>query len=175
MEILSFVALILLSLVGYSGGVVGKAGKSVEIKPQIVDLFLLLFLWTAGVFSKSTFALNKWLLILSWIVLAILLGVCRAFFRKKTMDISFALEKPDDLRSGLMRKLWTQWKHFGHRMGSFQSRVLLSFFFFIIVSPFALAVKWFSDPLGIKRQKHDTHWNIRRDEKLDIEQFRRQF
>lgn len=175
MEILSFVALILLSLVGYSGGVVGKAGKAVEIKPQIVDLFLLLFLWTAGVFSKFTFALNKWLLILLWIVLAILLGICRAFFRKKTVDISSTLEKPDNLLSGLMSRLWTQWKYFGHRMGSFQSRVLLSFFFFIIVSPFALAVKWFSDPLRIKRQKQDTHWNIRREDNPDIEKFRRQF
>jgi phosphoglycerol transferase MdoB-like AlkP superfamily enzyme len=175
MEILSFVALILLSLVGYSGGVVGKAGKSVEIKPQIVDLFLLLLLWAGGIFSKFTFALNKWLLILLWIVLAILLGVCRAFFRKKTMDINSTLEKPDDLHSGQLRRLWTQWKHFGHRMGSFQSRVLLSFFFFIIVSPFALAVKWFSDPLRIKRQKQDTYWNIRREEKPDIEQYRRQF
>jgi len=175
MEILSFIALILLSLVGYSGGMVGKAGKSVEIKPQIVDLFFLLFLWAGGIFSKFTFAMNKWLLILSWIVLAILLGVCRAFFRKKTMDINSTIEKPDDLHSGLLRRLWTQWKHFGHRMGSFQSRVLLSFFFFIIVSPFALAVKWFSDPLRIKRQKQDTHWNIRGEEKPDIEQFRRQF
>jgi hypothetical protein len=175
MEILSFVALILLSLVGYSGGVVGNAGKSVEIKPQIVDLFLLLILWTTGITSKLTFPVNKWLLILLWIVLAILVGFCRAFFRKKTMDISPRLEKPDDIRSGLIGKLWTRWKHFGYRMGSFQSRVLLSFFFFIIVSPFALAVKWFSDPLRIKRQKQDTHWNIRREEKPDIELFRRQF
>jgi hypothetical protein len=175
MEILSFVALILLSLVGYSGGVVGKVGKSVEIKPQAVDLFLLLVLWTAGITSKLTFALNKWLLILLWIVVAILLGFCRASFRKKTKRISSTQEKELDYPSDLVRRLWRKWIHFGHRMGSFQSRVLLSFFFFIIVSPFALAVKWFSDPLRIKRQEQDTHWHTRKDEKQNIEQFRRQF
>jgi len=175
MEILSFVALILLSLVGYSGGVVGNAGKSVEIKPQVVDLFLLLILWTTGIAAKLSFALNKWFLILLWIVVAILLGSCRAFFGKKIKRISSTPEKAFDYPSGLVRRLWRKWKHFGHRMGNFQSRILLSFFFFIIVSPFALAVKWFSDPLRIKRQKQDTHWNIRREEKPDIEQFRRQF
>jgi hypothetical protein len=175
MDVLSFVALILLSLVGYSGGVVGKAGKLVEVKPQIIDLILLLFLWTGGIFSKFTLPMNKWLLVLLWIVLAILLGICRAFFGKKTMDVSSAIEGSDDLPSGLLRAFWTKWKFFGHRMGSFQSRILLSFFFFIIVSPFAIAVKWFSDPLQIKRRKQDTHWNTREVEKQDIEQFRRQF
>jgi phosphoglycerol transferase MdoB-like AlkP superfamily enzyme len=175
MEILNFVALILLSLVGYSGGVVGKAGKFVEIKPQVVDLFMLLFLWTAAIYTKSIFELNKWLLVLLWIVLAILLGLFRAFFRKKTKESISPLDKPDNLPSGLAQRLWRKWERFGHRMGSFQSRALLSFFFFIIVSPFALAVKWFSDPLRIKRQSQETHWHIRKEEKPDIGQYRRQY
>jgi NADH:ubiquinone oxidoreductase subunit 3 (subunit A) len=175
METLSYVALILLSLVGYSGGVVGKAGKSVEIKPQIVDLFLLLLLWTTGITSKLTFALNKWILILLWIVVAILLGMCRAFFGKKAKRSSSATEKDLDYPSGFVRRHWTQWKHFGQRMGSFQSRVLLSFLYFILVSPFALAVKWFSDPLRIKHPSQGTHWRIREEEKPDMELFRRQF
>jgi phosphoglycerol transferase MdoB-like AlkP superfamily enzyme len=175
MDSLSFVALILLTLVGYSGGVVGKAGKSVEIKPQVVDLILLLILWTTGITSKLTFDLNKWLLVLLWIVVAILLGVCRAFFRKKTKRISSPPEKTQDLPAGLVKRLWRKWEHFGHRMGSFQSRVLLSFLYFILVSPFALAVKWFSDPLRIKRPSQKTHWHIRREEKPDMELFRRQF
>ena len=31
-----------------------------------------------------------------------------------------------------------------------QARVLLSVFYFVLVWPFALAVKWVSDPLAIK-------------------------
>lgn len=175
METLSYIALILLSLVGYSGGVVGKAGKSVEIKPQALDLFLLLFLWVAGIVSKSTFVLNKWLLILLWVVFAILLGACRAFFRKKTMDISYIPEKTENLQSGRMRKLWGNWEHFGYRMGTFQSRVLLSFLYFIVISPFALAVKWFSDPLWIKHRRQETHWHSRKEEQSLAEHIRRQY
>jgi hypothetical protein len=175
MEILSFIALILLSLVGYSGGAVGKAGKEVEIKPQIVDLFLLLILWTTGIILKLKLDPNKWLLILMWIVIAILLGIFRAFFRRKTKRIGSPPEEDLDSPSGLVRRLLGKWKHFGHRMGSFQSRVLLSFLYFILVSPFALAVKWFSDPLRIKRPSQESHWHIRKEEEQDIEQFRRQF
>jgi hypothetical protein len=175
MEILSYIALILLSLMGYSGGVVGKVGKEIEIKPQIIDLFLLLILWTTGITLKLTLAPNKWLLILMWIIIAILLGVFRTFFRDWKKRMSSPPEEVLDSSSGLARRLLGKWKHFGHRMGGFQSRVLLSFLYFILVSPFALAVKWFSDPLRIKRPSQESHWHIRKEEEQDIEQFRRQF
>ena len=49
-----------------------------------------------------------------------------------------------------MRSLWEWWKRFGRRMGDIQARVLLFFFYFVILAPFALAVRWWSDPLAIK-------------------------
>lgn len=45
MELISFIALILLSLVGYCAGAVSKAGKYVELKPQIIDLMLVTVIW----------------------------------------------------------------------------------------------------------------------------------
>lgn len=175
METLSYIALILLTLVAYSGGVVGKAGRSVVIKPQVVDLLLILIFWTAGIASKLTLALNKWLLVLLWVILALILGVCRAFFRNKAEDTKSVLEEPAKLPSRFVKRLWIKWERFGHRMGSFQSRVLLSFLFFIVVTPFALAVKWFSDPLRIKGQKQKSFWNIRGEERPDLEHYRRQY
>jgi hypothetical protein len=175
MEILGYIALILLTLVGYSGGVVGKAGRSVVIKPQVIDLFLILILWVAGFASKLTVALNKWLLVFLWVIFAILVGICRAFLRKKAKDTKSVPEEPDDLPSNFVRRLWSTWERFGHRLGSFQSLVILSFLFFIIVSPFAIAVKWFSDPLRIKRQTQKSFWHIRGEERPDIEHYRRQF
>jgi len=44
MEILSFIVLLLLSLVAYSGGVAGKAGKHIDIKPQLFDLIIILLI-----------------------------------------------------------------------------------------------------------------------------------
>ena len=45
MDTLSFIALILLSLVGYSGGATGKAGKFADLKLQIIDLILVVIIW----------------------------------------------------------------------------------------------------------------------------------
>ena len=46
--------------------------------------------------------------------------------------------------------LWERWKRFGKRIGDFQARALLSIFYFIILAPFALIIRWVSDPLAIK-------------------------
>lgn len=49
-----------------------------------------------------------------------------------------------------MQQLWQRWKRFGRKMGDFQARLLLSFFYFVIIPPFALLIQWFADPLELK-------------------------
>ena len=51
-----------------------------------------------------------------------------------------------------LHRAWIAWKRFGKKVGDFQARLLLTAFYFIFFSPFALAVRWCSDPLGIKSQ-----------------------
>jgi hypothetical protein len=46
--------------------------------------------------------------------------------------------------------LWEKWKRLGKRIGDAQARLLLSFFYFVLLSPFALALRRWSDPLAIK-------------------------
>jgi hypothetical protein len=60
-------------------------------------------------------------------------------------------------------------------MGAFQSRIIISFFYFLIASPFALAVKIFSDPLKLKHRESASYWNLKTGKKVDLEQSRRQF
>ena len=50
----------------------------------------------------------------------------------------------------LIRRLWERWKQVARRLGDFQARILLTLFYFLIFCPFALAVRWRSDPLAIK-------------------------
>jgi hypothetical protein len=50
----------------------------------------------------------------------------------------------------MLSRLWERWKHLAKRVGEFQSRVILGVFYFVIVCPFAMIVRWTSDPLGIK-------------------------
>lgn len=50
----------------------------------------------------------------------------------------------------VFRRLWERWKRFGKKIGDFQARFLLTLFYFLFLSPFALAVRWWADPLAIK-------------------------
>ena len=52
---------------------------------------------------------------------------------------------------GALRRLWDGWKKVALKIANFQARLLLGLFYFTIVCPFALAVRWGSDPLAIKR------------------------
>lgn len=57
-------------------------------------------------------------------------------------------------------RLWERWKRFGKRIGDFQARALLSIFYFIILAPFALIIRWVSDPLAIKT-KTSRGWQVK--------------
>ena len=175
METLSFVALIFLSLVGYSGGVVGKVGKFAELKPQIIDLIIVLLIWAGAIYSRITFDLNKWLFILIGVILSIIIGLLAVSFRKLTEEKSLNNNEPEKVPINPIKKLWQSWKDYSKRMGNFQSRIILSLFFFIFVSPFALAVKMFSDPLKIKNHSSKSHWLPKKEIKNDLKLYGRHF
>ena len=47
--------------------------------------------------------------------------------------------------------LWSRWKVLARKVGTFQSRMLLSMFYFLVIPPFVAIIKIFSDPLGFKK------------------------
>jgi len=49
----------------------------------------------------------------------------------------------------LLMRFWQGWKRIAKKIGNFQAGVLLAVFYFTIFCPFALAVRWKSDPLAI--------------------------
>ena len=53
-------------------------------------------------------------------------------------------------RPSAVRSFWRWWKGVAKRIGDIEARALLTFFYFVLLSPFALAVRWWSDPLAIK-------------------------
>lgn len=175
MEALSFIALILLSLVGYAGGAVGRAGRGADLKPRILDLGIVLLIWMCAIYSRIHFNINKWMLIVVWIVVSALAGMVAISIARVPKTNESIEDDSEKVASGLFRNLWYCWKGFSQRMGSFQSRVILSLFFFVIVSPFALAVKVFSDPLRIKHSRGDSYWLEKRTFPSELEEFRRQF
>ncbi len=50
----------------------------------------------------------------------------------------------------LLRVLWARWKAFGHMLATIQSRVLLFAFYYVILGPFALVMRAFSDSLRLR-------------------------
>jgi hypothetical protein len=52
--------------------------------------------------------------------------------------------------AGMARKLWERWKHVARKIGDFQARALMTLFYFLILGPVAMVIRWRSDPLAIK-------------------------
>ncbi|NOR14332.1 MAG: hypothetical protein GQ544_01370 [Candidatus Aminicenantes bacterium] len=175
MNTLSYIALILLSLAGYSGGATGKAGTFIELKPKIIDLVLVAVIWAGAICSRATQDLNKWLLILIWLILSIILGVLAVSLRRLPKNTDLNQKDLPKTPANIFKKMWQSWNEFSKRMGSFQSRILLSLFYFVFVSPFAIAAKMFSDPLNLKYRRHSSWWTPKNEPKNEVEQFRKQF
>lgn len=175
METISYIVLILLSLVGYSAGTVAKAGKDVEVKPQFLDLIVVTFIWAGAIYSRTAFDLSKWLLILLWVVASSIIGAIAIWSRKLVGKATATSEARQESPVPFIKRLWRNWKNFSRRMGSFQSRIIFSFFFFFVVTPFALGVKLFSDPLNIKNRNRKSHWLSRKQPGNSEDAYRRQF
>jgi hypothetical protein len=73
---------------------------------------------------------------------------------------------------GLLKRAWQGWKKIAHKIGNFQARVLLTVFYGVLVLPFGLAARFFSDPLRIK--KKPTQWLSHPDEACDLQWARKQ-
>ncbi|OGU71233.1 MAG: hypothetical protein A3G43_12940 [Ignavibacteria bacterium RIFCSPLOWO2_12_FULL_56_21] len=50
-----------------------------------------------------------------------------------------------------VRNLWSRWKILALAVGTFQSRMLLSLFYLLVIPPFAAITKISSDPLGLNK------------------------
>jgi len=72
----------------------------------------------------------------------------------------------------ILKRAWEGWKKIAHAIGNFQARVLLTVFYGVLVLPFGVAARLFSDPLRIK--KMPTEWLQHPDEACDLEWARRQ-
>jgi len=72
----------------------------------------------------------------------------------------------------MLKRAWQAWKKLAHKIGDFQARVLLTIFYGVLVLPFGLAARLFSDPLRIKQLP--TKWLDHPDEPCDLQWARKQ-
>ena len=75
----------------------------------------------------------------------------------------------------VLRAIWATWKRIGQFIGDFIARVVLSLFYFTLFVPFAVGVRLFGDPLGVKAKTNPSWWLERATHDLAFDNARRQF
>ncbi len=50
-----------------------------------------------------------------------------------------------------LRAAWNAWRRLARRIGDIQARILLTLFYYVVLGPFALVLRWRSDPLALER------------------------
>jgi hypothetical protein len=172
MEALSILALLLLTMVGYSSGATITAGRGRSTAPGLLDLGFLVALWILALLTRP--ALGKWQSILIWVTAAALLAGFLARIRIGPKPASEP--KPKVKRDGpWWRSAWEGWKSFAAEMGNYQGRLLLAAFYFIVLTPWGLMVRLLSDPLRTRTPSTSSHWAERNALSPDMEEAQRQF
>lgn len=77
----------------------------------------------------------------------------------------------------MLRDLWNRWLVLAQKIGKFQSRIVLTVVYFVIVLPFGLGVRLFADPLRIRRgsSQQQSNWSDRQTSDVDLDASYRQF
>ena len=153
MDFLSGLALVMLTMVGYSSGaVLARDGK--KVMPRRLDLGVVLVLWMVALATHNAF--GKWLAILVWLAIGLMTASVLTWLRQA--QYSIARPKTAARAGAGPRRGWESWKHFSTEMGNYQGRMLLAFFYFVVVTPFGLSVRLFSDPLYLRPTRNNTMW-----------------
>ena len=72
----------------------------------------------------------------------------------------------------MLKRTWQTWKHIARTVGTFQARVLLTVFYGVLVLPFGVFTRFFSDSLRTKHRP--VEWLEHPDETHDLRWARRQ-
>jgi hypothetical protein len=173
MEFASSLALVLLTLVGYSSGAVLGARRRMPV-PDLADLLVIVALWAAALLTRP--ALGRWPALAVWLAAGLLVGALLARARLVRYAAAASPAPTPAQTASIPARVWQAWKGFARRMGNYQSRVMMACLYFTVVLPFGLAVSTLSDPLHIKRTGGPSNWRSKHMlEKPSLEEAWRQF
>lgn len=171
MDFFGGLALVLLTIVGFSSGAV-IAGRGEKEPLGLLDLGVALLFLALALGTRSV--LGRWLAIPIWFILAgsgsvLLTGIrYRDSRTEKMVRLNLKEKRP-------VRRVLDGWKAFAAKLGNYQGRLMFAFFYFVVVTPFGIGVRLFSDPLKVKPFERATCWSERGSIKHDLEASREQF
>ena len=169
MDLISGIALVLLALVGYSAGAAACVGRGKQPVPRLPDLPLAAMVIVAALVLRPD--LGRWLSIAAGVAAGFGMGWLALLPRREGLP-----DAPVRKVSGgsAVGRVWRRWKVFAGRMGNFQGRMVLSFFYMTVAAPFALLARFLTNPLGMGKPPG---WHRRGPEDRDrnVDQARNQF
>lgn len=74
----------------------------------------------------------------------------------------------------IIKTLWKLWKKIAHKIGVFQSRLILTIFYFTILLPAGIVFTLFKDALRIKT-KRQSGWVAKAKQSETLEELRNQY
>ena len=178
LELLSIIVLILLTMVSYASGVTLAANRR-EYPTAVLDLLVVAALWLVLFWIRPQVERLPLLAIIIGlgVVVGYLMGAVRLAGRKDVYTLP-ASELPEHARekkgettvsANIFKRGWQRWSDFAGRMGNVQGRLLMGFFYFIIVTPFGLGMRLLSDPLAIKQSPSQSNWHPKESTDLTLE------
>ncbi len=182
MEILRIIVLALLTMAGYSSGVT-LAAREREFLPRILDLLVAALLWLALFWLRPQ--MGRWAVLGAAVLLSLVVGYLLTAARMRHVDDTAVIPKselPEHAREkgdtavsgGIFKRGWRRWNHFAGKMGNVQGRLLMGYFYFIVVAPFGVIARLFSDPLNIKKRPEQSEWHPKEPTDLTIQGAREQ-
>jgi hypothetical protein len=78
-------------------------------------------------------------------------------------------EKMTNSNDNFLKRVWKAWIRFGMWIGEIMSWVWMPLFYFIIVMPVALGMKFFKDPLRTRGGRQSSFWTHKDLPKLDLD------
>jgi hypothetical protein len=72
------------------------------------------------------------------------------------------------------KMIWDGWMKFSRAVGTFNTKLLLTVFYYVLLMPFGLAMRFLSDPLKMKGSGRKTNWIERETRDKTVEDLMRQ-
>lgn len=173
MEWLSWLGLILLTLVGYSAGVVLAARQEDSPKPARRDLLAIPLVWVTALSLRTVLELNRWTTPVVGLVVGLAFGWTLNRISPHVQPVHSVMLNEGELP--FFKRLIGRWERFAVQTGDFQSRVILGYFYFSVVLPFGLLIRLAIDPLRLWRPPARSLWIERPAASSEVEDARRQF
>lgn len=161
---------VLVTIALYSTGTtLGSKGQ--KTVPSVVDLVVLVSICVAAISARHSVEPRAFYPL--WLVGVPLIGALASLWPKGMPPTA---KKSNTVSpTGFLQRTKSGWLTFSHQAGGYSSRVMLAGFYFVVVTPYGLAIRLLADPLRLRKPKSETMWVERPTTQKTLDEFRRQF